>query len=360
MPHHTGPSVQLHDYSQNPSGVAEYPESHLPSMPSTLTDKPSLRMWPDQHSGYQYSDAFPYGSDQTADRPQTQSSQYSTTPSEFQAQSQPPQFSGLSSGLPSDIPRQDAAGQKVPFPQDSSWNVPLWHDTSERLPLQQVISGKPPFQQDTSGKVPSQQDTPGKVPFSQDSSWKVPLPQDSSRKVPLPQNWKVLLPQDTPGKVPLSQDSSGSYHPQNSVPFGQQEESPHVIEEVELKLDEVNLSESAAKPFDVSALGLESQDPKAPNGVLGHEGSQTIPPERPRDDLATNTSFGEHSTIPGSQEKVPVERCISTDFHDAGLQCVHQKCPIEMNYNTIKRYFHHGAKELGKGGFGVVYEGKSS
>lgn len=65
---------------------------------------------------------------------------------------------------------------------------------------------------------------------------------------------------------------------------------------------------------------------------------------------ATTTS----STFVESQQNVPVENCTATDLSNI---MTNLKCPVEMSYKSIKMYFGIGTKELGKGGFGVVYEG---
>lgn len=50
---------------------------------------------------------------------------------------------------------------------------------------------------------------------------------------------------------------------------------------------------------------------------------------------------------------VPIENCTATDLSNT----TNLKCPVEMSYKYIKKYFGIGTKELGRGGFGVVYEG---
>lgn len=75
------------------------------------------------------------------------------------------------------------------------------------------------------------------------------------------------------------------------------------------------------------------------------------------DGATADTSSDQHQRI--SQpcaEKVPVERVMSNDYHIEAAQHLH-KCPVEMNYNCISKYFNSGGKNLGEGGFGVVYEG---
>lgn len=75
------------------------------------------------------------------------------------------------------------------------------------------------------------------------------------------------------------------------------------------------------------------------------------------DGAIADTSSDQHQRI--SQpcaEKVPVERVMSNDYHIEAAQHLH-KCPVEMNYNCISKYFNSGGKNLGEGGFGIVYEG---
>ena len=141
-------------------------------------------------------------------------------------------------------------------------------------------------------------------------------------------------------------------------PFGQQEQSRPMTQEVQhLKLEELNSSASATKPFEVSLRepnGQESSDIALPHHP--NQGSQNILPSRQQGSLTAGISSGEQ--IPRPQENVPVERHISTDFSDAGSHCPQQKIPVEMSYANVKRYFQPGAKILGRGGFGAVYEGK--
>lgn len=164
------------------------------------------------------------------------------------------------------------------------------------------------------------------------------------------------------GKV---QDSATSSSPVEvpasncEPPFGQQEQSHQMTQEVQHpKLEEINLSGSAMKPSEVSVRGPNGQE-SSNLANLPHQpdnGSQNIPPSRQQGSVTAGTSYGEQ--VPRPQEKVPVERHISTDFSDAGPCCPQQKIPVEMSYATIKRYFQDGAKKLGQGGFGLVYEGK--
>ena len=227
-------------------------------------------------------------------------------------------------------------------------------------------------------------------------------------------------------KTPSEQDSAWKYQSQQSVPFGQQEQSSYVnkeeenaqweekIEPVQLpdplqsspssfsmintqckdeKVKLVDLSDPLHsspsssnavmdtqwkddKPLGLADLpqsetnqgmsgdsghnnfSVNSQEKEAENGALdssdhpgGHGRSST-------DGGSTaNTSSGDQRISQPRAEKVPVERVMSNDIDVEDAQHLHHKCPVEMSYKCISRYFNSGGKNLGKGGFGTVYEG---
>ena len=78
-------------------------------------------------------------------------------------------------------------------------------------------------------------------------------------------------------------------------------------------------------------------------------GNPVAPSGRSTETCGSTTTTS--STFVESQEKVSIENCTATDLSNT----TNLKCPVEMSYECIKMYF--GTKELGKGGFGVVYEG---
>ena len=81
-------------------------------------------------------------------------------------------------------------------------------------------------------------------------------------------------------------------------------------------------------------------------------GNPVTPSRRSAERCGSTTTTS--STFVESQEKVPVENCTATDLSNT----TNLKCPVEMSYMRIKEYFGIDTKELGKGGFGVVYEGQ--
>lgn len=81
-------------------------------------------------------------------------------------------------------------------------------------------------------------------------------------------------------------------------------------------------------------------------------GNPVTPSRRSAETCGSTTTTS--STFVESQEKVPVENCTATDLSNT----TNLKCPVEMSYMRIKEYFGLGTRELGKGGFGVVYEGQ--
>lgn len=319
----------------------QYQSQRKGNLLSIAEDRPSPGVLPQtaqQNSGHLLTDSSPHGSERTTDS----HGQYYTALADIQlTHIQPSHFSGSSQDLPRGLPSQDAA-LKYPIPQD---------DLGE-LPLLQYSAGKNSVPQDSAEKYPFLQESSAeKYTFSQGSARKYPFPEDSA------------------GKNQFPQDSAGKYHehPEHSVPFSQQEESPQTTEEVEQlnhKIVElVTLPEkTTTKPFAWGHLPSNSEEAKPRNGMIENigqpnKGSLNIASGRPSDSL-TVSARSEYSAFPGQQEKVPVERCISTDFNDAAYQCLQQKCPVEMSYDSIKGFFPSGAKVLGKGGFGVVYEGK--
>lgn len=187
------------------------------------------------------------------------------------------------------------------------------------------------------------------------------------------------------------QDSASRYQPQYSIPFGEEEQSSpnshstadkllkdpqsspnsfgveNTGHEELLKDDKIelqtllDLSQSLSSSMSISTSQETSRDSgqdNAQNGALDN-----IDPVRPgrqswTDGSIPHTSSEQHRNI--SQpcaEKVPVQRVMSNYYHDEAAQHLN-KCPVEMNYNCISKYFNHDGKSLGKGGFGIVYEGK--
>lgn len=164
-------------------------------------------------------------------------------------------------------------------------------------------------------------------------------------------------------KTPAEQESALNYQSQHSVPFGQQEQSSEVNREEENtkwkddKIELVHLPDPLQSSPSSSSSGqdnfsVNSQEKEAQDEALGRSRSWT-------DGGSTaNTSSDQHQRI--SQpcaEKVSVERLMSNDFDVEDAQHLHHKCPVEMSYKCISRYFNSGGKNLGKGGFGIVYEG---
>lgn len=198
--------------------------------------------------------------------------------------------------------------------------------------------------------------------------------------------------------------SASSYQPQNSIPFGEQERSspqdqssPNSLstansllkeQHIHGKIEQQHLSDSQSssnsfgmenthheelladdkiKPQNVSDLpqsssssmsistsqemSRESGQDNTQNGALDNRD-----PVHPVRQSWTDGSIP-HTSSQQCAEKVPVERVMSNDYHDEAAQHLN-KCPVEMNYNCISKYFNHSGKKLGKGGFGIVYEGK--
>ncbi|XP_022799609.1 uncharacterized protein LOC111337538 isoform X3 [Stylophora pistillata] len=74
--------------------------------------------------------------------------------------------------------------------------------------------------------------------------------------------------------------------------------------------------------------------------------------------IMVNTTNSNQFTSSSSAEKVPVESTVSVNYDTEVAVHLHQKCPVEMSYNCFTKYFNHqNSKVLGKGGFGIVYEG---
>ena len=193
------------------------------------------------------------------------------------------------------------------------------------------------------------------------------------------------------------QHSASRYQAQYSIPFGEEEQSspkdqsspnshstankllkdpqssPNSFGEEntgreELPKDDkielqtlLDLSQSLSSSMSILASQETSRDSgqdNAQNGTLGN--GDPVRPGRQSwtDGSIPHTSSEQHKNI--SQpcaEKVPVERVMSNYYHDEAAQHLN-KCPVEMNYNCISKYFNRDGKNLGKGGFGIVYEGK--
>ena len=99
----------------------------------------------------------------------------------------------------------------------------------------------------------------------------------------------------------------------------------------------------------------DSHEPEV-NGIVESRdqpdrGNPVAPSGRSTETYGSTTTTS--STFVESQEKVPIENCTATDLSNT----TNLKCPVEMSYKCIKKYFGIGTKELGRGGFGVVYEG---
>ena len=201
-------------------------------------------------------------------------------------------------------------------------------------------------------------------------------------------------------------DYASRYESQYSVPFGEQEESSqipnssgrasiglfkeyHMHEKIEQPYLTENLqfspnsfgeenthcsevfADDKIKPQDLSQSSSNSmsklpmETSQGTSRDLGQDKVQhealdnTAPTHRGRswtDGATADTSSDQHKRISQPPaEKVPVERVMSNDYHVEVAQHVN-KCPVEMNYNSISKYF-SGGKKLGEGGFGTVYEG---
>ena len=147
--------------------------------------------------------------------------------------------------------------------------------------------------------------------------------------------------------------------------FGDGEEKTHYVQEVPIDDENKPQDPSQSLSYDMSVSMATSQrtsdsgEEGAQNGVLDNRG----PTHRGRsltDGAIVDTRSDRHQRISQpSAEKVPVERVMSNDDHDAAAQDVIKKCPVEMNYKSISKYFNSGGKNLGEGGFGIVYEGKT-
>ena len=101
----------------------------------------------------------------------------------------------------------------------------------------------------------------------------------------------------------------------------------------------------------------DSGQDEVQHGVLDNTDRQTHRDRSWTDGASVDTSSVQHKII--SQPcagKVPVERVMSNDYHVEVAQHLN-KCPVEMDYNSISEYFNSGGKKLGEGGFGIVYEG---
>ena len=150
-----------------------------------------------------------------------------------------------------------------------------------------------------------------------------------------------------------------------SLPNSFGEESTQEVQRVP-KDDETkpqDLSQSSSNEMSISMAisqrtSNDSGQDDAQNGVLDNRGS-TRRGTSLTDGAIADTRSDRHQRISQpSAEKFPVVRVMSNDSHDAAAQHIINKCPVEMNYNSISKYFNSGGKNLGEGGFGIVYEGK--
>ena len=222
---------------------------------------------------------------------------------------------------------------------------------------------------------------------------------------PTPKSEEQYRPQTT------EQDSSSRYQSQNSVPYGEEEQSspkdqpspnqppPNSFspanslskeQHVHGKTEQQHLSDPQSSP---SSFGIEntrhkelftddkikpqnvSDPPQSPSsstsipmatsqGTSRDSGQDNAPngalnngdPVRPGRQSWTDGAILDTSSQ-SCVEKIPVERVMSNDYHDEAAHHLN-KCPVEMNYNCISKYFNRGGKNLGKGGFGIVYKGK--
>lgn len=173
-------------------------------------------------------------------------------------------------------------------------------------------------------------------------------------------------------KPPTEQESSWKYYSQPSVPFGQQEQ-PSTKEDENAQWEEVQdppqYSQNSLYFSSVSNSGDTNPGTSQDSGQhIGPENEAQNGVSNSRDDpdrgssrtdgLTANTSSGQNLRISQSHaEKIPVERVSSNDYDVEAAQHLYQKCPVEMSYNCISRYFNSGGKKLGEGGFGIAYEG---
>lgn len=165
------------------------------------------------------------------------------------------------------------------------------------------------------------------------------------------------------------QDSASRYQSQYSVPFGEQEQSsPKDQSSSNQSLPNsfsttTDLPQSSSNGMSIPTTTIQgtsrdSGQDNVQNGALDNTG----PTRRGRswtDGTIADTRSDRHQRISQpSAEKVPVERVLSNDYHDVAAQHLINKCPVEMNYDSVSKYFNSGGKNLGQGGFGIVYEGK--
>lgn len=194
------------------------------------------------------------------------------------------------------------------------------------------------------------------------------------------------------------QNSASRYQPQYSIPFGEEEQSspndqsspnshrtankllkgpqssPNSfgVENTgreELRKDDkiepqtlLDLQQSLSSSMSISTSQEASRDSSqdnAQNGALDNRDPVRPGRQSWTDGSIPHTSFERHDNNISQPcaEKVPVQRVMSNYYHDEAAQHLN-KCPVEMNYNCISKYFNRDGKNLGKGGFGIVYEGK--
>ena len=103
--------------------------------------------------------------------------------------------------------------------------------------------------------------------------------------------------------------------------------------------------------------GNLSQGPSSTNFV---EVITSVSDDSPVDhaEQVASTSGSSQITRRSSSEKVPVDGAVSVNYNTEVPAHFHQKCPVEMSYNCVTKYFSHEmSSQLGAGGFGKVYKG---
>ena len=163
-------------------------------------------------------------------------------------------------------------------------------------------------------------------------------------------------PQSSPGSFSMEnmgEDIAGH----DKIKPGNSSDLPHFSSNSSRTAMEISGGTSEDKGQD--NFSANGQEKEAQNETLDNS-DHTVGRVRSRsqtDGGSTANRSPVHRNSQPCTEKVPVERVMSNDYDVEDAQHLHHKCPVEMSYKCISRYFNSGGKNLGKGGFGTVYEG---
>ena len=291
-------------------------------------------------------------------------SEFSTTHAQpsypVQHSSVPSTPANLATGLyPTSVTPYPEEQFKTPTEQESAWKYPSQYSVpfgqQEQSP--EVHKDEENTQwKDDKVEVVHLPDPLQSIPSSYDlmnSQWEEQKLNDKIKEVNLSDP-----PQSPPGSFSMEnmgEDIAGH----DKIKPGNSSDLPHFSSNSSRTAMEISGGTSEDKGQD--NFSANGQEKEAQNETLDNS-DPTVGRTRSRSQTdggstANRSPAHQHRNSQPCTEKVPVERVMSNDYDVEDAQHLHHKCPVEMSYKCISRYFNSGGKNLGEGGFGTVYEG---